>query len=324
MDFEKFYTPAPKQFESYLNKKITLKNVGVLKQYPYGSHYNVNFCDDDTHLAVIEDIISYKNFGGGSIVENTTYGLKRNLKLLYEISSKSGVHVIAGTGHYVSGNQEADVLNMKTEEMVDLYTKEITTGVDIGMGINVKCGIIGEVGSVWPIHDFEKRSIQATAEVQSFLKCGVSFHPGRDTKAPFEIIRIYLEAGGRADKCVMSHLDRTILDNETLLEFASLGVYCQFDLFGTECSFYQLSPIVDMPSDAQRLNQIMALFNDGKDKVMMSHDIHTKHRLSSFGGHGFAHIINNVLPKLKLKGLTDEQIDKITIKNPAEWLQFNF
>lgn len=213
---------------------------------------------------------------------------------------------------------------MKTEEMVDLYTKEITTGVDIGNGINVKCGIIGEVGSIWPIHDFEKRSIQATGEVQSFIGCGVSFHPGRDSKAPFEIVRIYLEAGGKADKCVMSHLDRTILDNETLLEFASLGVYCQFDLFGTECSFYQLSPIVDMPSDAQRLNQILALFGDGKDKVMMSHDIHTKHRLTSFGGHGFSHIINNVLPKLKLKGLTDEQIDKITIKNPADWLQFNF
>lgn len=30
----------------------------------------------------------------------------------------------------------------------------------------------------------------------------------REVKAPFEIIRLYLEAGGKADKCIMSHLDR--------------------------------------------------------------------------------------------------------------------
>lgn len=31
---------------------------------------------------------------------------------------------------------------------------------------------------------------------------------GRNPQAPFEIIRLYLEAGGKANKCVMSHLDR--------------------------------------------------------------------------------------------------------------------
>lgn len=58
--------------------------------------------------------------------------------------------------------------------------------------------------------DFEKRAIQASAEVQSTLGCGVTFHPARDPRAPFEIIRLYLEAGGKADKCIMSHLDRML------------------------------------------------------------------------------------------------------------------
>ena len=56
--------------------------------------------------------------------------------------------------------------------------------------------------------DFEKQAIRATGEIQEVLGCGVSFHPGRDAKAPFEIMRLYLEAGGKAEKCVMSHLDR--------------------------------------------------------------------------------------------------------------------
>ena len=98
--------------------------------------------------------------------------------------------------------------------------------------------------------------------------------------APFEIMRIYLEAGGSAEKAVMSHLDRTLLNDEQLMEFADLGCYCQFDLFGTEVSFYQLNPPTYMPSDAQRLDKIVKLIENGKvERVLMSHDIHTKHRL---------------------------------------------
>lgn len=128
----------------------------------------------------------------------------------------------------------------------------------------------------------------------------MSFHPGRDAEAPFEIVRLYLEAGGKPDKCVMSHLDSkdtyicpvkysilsccvgTILDFPKLLEFAELGVYCQFDLFGTECSHYQLNPTSYMPSDYQRIENIIKLSKEGfTDRLLISHDIHTKHRLVS-------------------------------------------
>lgn len=67
-----------------------------------------------------------------------------------------------------------------------------------------------------------------------------------------------------------------------LLDFAKLGAYCQFDLFGTECSFYQLNTETDMPSDAQRMDRIVKLVNEGfEDRILISHDIHTKHRLVS-------------------------------------------
>lgn len=56
--------------------------------------------------------------------------------------------------------------------------------------------------------DFERKAIAAAGEVEAQLGCGVSFHPHRDPEAPFEIMRVYTEAGGRADKAVMSHLDR--------------------------------------------------------------------------------------------------------------------
>jgi len=328
LDFGKFYHCAPDNLKSYCEEKqkITLGNVGVIKQYPYASRYNLNGCDEEWYNKVLEDVALYKKWGGGTIVENTTHGIKRNLDFYHEVNERTGVHVVVGTGHYVAAAQTPDTLALSIEQLSDLYTKEIISGVDErGDGKKIiKCGFIGEVGSNWPLNDFEKKAIKATAEVQEALGCGVSFHPGRHPDAPFEIVRLYLEAGGKAEKCVMSHLDRTIFDPNALLEFAKLGVYCQFDLFGTECSHYQLSTEDDMPSDAQRLDSIIRLVQEGRiDRILMSHDIHTKHRLIGFGGHGYSHIINNVLPKLVTKGLTDDQVDNITTKNPASWLQFN-
>jgi phosphotriesterase-related protein len=73
-----------------------------------------------------------------------------------------------------------------------------------------------------------------------------------------------------------------MVNSEHLLEFSNLGTYCQFDLFGTECSLYQMNLAVDMPSDAQRVDKMISLIEAGKeDRILMAHDIHTKHRLVS-------------------------------------------
>ncbi|XP_053669766.1 phosphotriesterase-related protein [Anopheles nili] len=323
LNFDKMYSAPPDAVEEFVSRRITLENVGYVRQYPYGSRYNINFEDFDTHQAVTRDVLAYRKFGGGAIVENTSHGLGRNLKLMHEVSTEANVHVIAGTGHYIHAMQDDATLGLSVERMTDLYTKELLFGVEVdGLAEPVKCGFIGEVGSGWPISHFERNAIQATAEVQAAIGCGVSFHPGRERDAPFEIVRLYLEAGGSAAKCVMSHLDRTLFSDEDLLEFAQLGTYCQFDLFGTECSYYQLNPESYMQSDEQRIQKIMKMIGEGyAERILMAHDIHTKHRLTSFGGHGYSHILNNVLMRFSLRGVDIKTVDTMTISNPARWLE---
>lgn len=70
------------------------------------------------------------------------------------------------------------------------------------------------------------------------------------------------------------------MDINSLLDFSKFGSFLQFDLFGIECSLYQLNPLVEMPSDAQRLDKVMQLMAEGlNDRILLSHDVHTKHRL---------------------------------------------
>ena len=66
-------------------------------------------------------------------------------------------------------------------------------------------------------------------------------HPGREEESPFQIMDILEDAGADISHTVMSHLDRTIFDNDRLLEFAKRGCCLEYDLFGIECSHYQVS-----------------------------------------------------------------------------------
>lgn len=159
LDFHHFYSEAPEHLRGYLTEKekISLGNIGILRQYPYASHYNIQFGDDDTKEKVIEDLHLYKKWcdGNCTIVENTTTGICRDLKFYREAARQTGVNVIAGTGHYLEMTQKSGELLLTIEQMTELYTNEIVTGVDVsntqdGSDI-IKCGFLGEIGSNWPI-----------------------------------------------------------------------------------------------------------------------------------------------------------------------------
>ncbi|XP_049874287.1 phosphotriesterase-related protein [Pectinophora gossypiella] len=318
MEFTHFYNTPPTIIADKFQSGFSLDKVGYLRQYPYSSQFNLLLNDDSAKTAVLNDVKEYKRCGGGTIVENSTEGLKRDVNFYRQVSEATGVHIVAGTGYYIEDVQ-GNASKSSGEQMYNHMLKELTEGcVD---NKEIKAGFMGEIASVWPLKEFERRAIKAVGELQPQVGCGVSFHPHRVMEAPFEIIRLYLEAGGKADKAVMSHLDRTIFEDDKFLEFSDLGTYCQLDLFGIEVSYYQLHVTTNMPSDAQRLDKVELMIREGKaDQLLMSHDIHTKHRLIDFGGHGYCHIINNVLPRMRARGISQEIIDKITIENPAKWL----
>jgi hypothetical protein len=119
---------------------------------------------------------------------------------------------------------------------------------------------------------------------------------------------------------VISHIDRTIFDEERLLRLADSGVTIEFDLFGQEASYYGLSDI-DMPNDATRLELIRALIDHGHlDRVVISHDICYRTRLTTFGGHGYGHIFRNVVPMMKKRGYGEAEIDAILVGKPEALL----
>ena len=118
----------------------------------------------------------------------------------------------------------------------------------------------------------------------------------------------------------MGHLDRTVFDFDLLRSIAASGCYLEWDLFGNEGSYYPLADF-DMPSDAQRLDFIKHIVDAGySDKVVIGQDIAVKHRLVKYGGHGYGHILQNIVPVMRRKGFSEDEIRAITVDNPADVL----
>ncbi|KAG8573756.1 hypothetical protein GDO81_012534 [Engystomops pustulosus] len=271
MTFECCYYPPPTHEANLADGPIAMKNLYWLKQNPYSNKENLLLNQEVE--AIREELIAFKAAGGRCIVENTTTGISRDVKTLKRLAQETGVHVISGAGFYVDATHSAETRAMSVEQLTEVLVNEVLQGAD---GTDIKCGIIGEIGCSWPLTDSEKKILGATAEAQAQLGCPVNIHPGRDSEAPFQIVRILQEAGADISKTVMSHLDR-----------------------------------------------IGTLINEGYDeRIVISHDIHTKNRLVKYGGHGYSHILKNIVPKMLLRGISQQNIDKILLENPKRWLTF--
>ncbi|KAM8966663.1 N-acetyltaurine hydrolase [Pelodytes ibericus] len=318
MTFSCCYYPPPPHQKALSNDPIMMKNLFWLKQNPYSNKENLLL--NEEVQAVKEELLIFKAAGGGSIVENTTTGISRDVQALKKMAEETGVNIISGAGFYVDATHSPETRSMSVEQLTQVLVNEVLVGAD---GTEIKCGIIGEIGCSWPITESEKKILRATAAAQSQLGCPVNIHPGRNSDAPFQIIRILQESGADISKTVMSHLDRTIFDEKKLLEFAELGSYLEYDLFGTEMLNYQFNEAVDMPSDNERIKMLRFLIDEGyEDRLVISHDIHTKNRLLKYGGHGYSHILANIVPKMLLRGISQTNIDKILLENPKRWLTF--
>jgi phosphotriesterase-related protein len=56
-------------------------------------------------------------------------------------------------------------------------------------------------------------------------------------------------------------------------------------------------------------------------QVIISQDICFKHRLHRYGGHGYDHILRNILPWMRQRGFAEGEIETIVTENPQRLLE---
>ncbi|MCH7907453.1 MAG: hypothetical protein IIB26_08480 [Chloroflexi bacterium] len=136
-------------------------------------------------------------------------------------------------------------------------------------------------------------------------------------------LEVLREAKADLSRTIICHMDRTLDNEDMILELAASGCVLEYDLFGSENSYYPWELPIDMPNDARRLRLLQMLVAEGfGDQIVISQDICFKHQLVRHGGHGYAHIPANVVPLMRRKGFDEKTIHAILVDTPARLLTF--
>lgn len=312
-----YVEPEEMSQKGMAHQKITLENRGWVGYHWTSNLDNVELKDEELAVSELKRFVAA---GGRTIVDPTNIGLGRDPNALARIARLTGMHIIMGAGYYI-GNTHPEDMDQRSE---DAIAREIIDDIVQGVGNTGICaGLIGEIGCTYPWLKNEKKSLRAAVTAQLETGAPLMIHPGRDPKSPLEIADEIALAGGDLCRTIICHIDRTCLERGWLKELANRGCYLEYDLFGNESSYYPPNPDVDMPSDAQRMDTILWHFEHGfEDQVLLSHDVATKHRLHAYGGLGYDHLVTNVTPRLRNRGLTKSQVDNLIVDNPARIYSF--
>lgn len=311
------------QPSAHLNDKLQLTNLNALRQNPYSNRDNCVL--DDSDLA-FREVLKFAEHGGGTIVDQTNYDIGSSPDKLLALAQLLPVHVIAGCGHYVNFAQKADLAAMTVDEVAQELINEITNGLQ---GSVVRPGIIGEIGTTFPMHPTEQKALRAAARAHHATGLTVSVHVHPPTRGGHEVLDILEAENVPADRILLCHIDASLAHSD--IEFTDAidyqrsllerGAYLEYDLCGNSGFFTDGSNSWWLPSDRERCKGLSALIGAGfGDKLLISQDVGHKHYLTEFGGWGYSHVLTTFRTMLATFGVDDNLHDTLTRKNPARML----
>jgi len=295
---------------------ISLDNLQWVRHHGHNSMDNLSTADEAT---AIQEALRFRAEGGRTIVDCSNRDILRDPKAVARVSRMTGLHIVMGSGYYYAGSYIFDMDAKSEEDITDEIVQDITLGAE---GTSICSGLIGELGCSWPLDRREEKVLRAGATAQQATGAAINIHPGRNKKSPMQIIEILREAGADINRVAIDDIDRTLLTHKERCALAKTGCYLGYNHFGQE-GYYQPDLSIDLPNDHTKINEIILLIKEGYlEKILTSQDICQKVMQYRYGGWGYAHILEYVVPVMRLKGMTDQQIHTIMVDNPKSVLTF--
>lgn len=285
----------------------------------------------DSMAEAVEEVTQYARAGGDAIVDVTPKNAGEDPEAVRAVARETGVTLVHGAAHYVRPVHPDRIDHMSIDEIADEFVDDVESGIG---DTDVRAGLIGEIGLSQRIHEAEEKVARAAARAARRTGAPVNFHPpGRtehsqqDRTYPtsrwcLEILDMVEEEGLSPERVVMSHMDRTVFEDVTYQrELADRGAYLEYDLWGMEASLDQYGDAY--MSDFQRIEFVTDLLKDGyADRLLFSHDVYTKLQRTAYGGFGYAHVLEHIVPLLEKRGVSSETIEQILVENPRTMLTF--
>ncbi|MBM3945468.1 MAG: hypothetical protein FJ317_08295 [SAR202 cluster bacterium] len=316
----KCYREIPDDASSrwYWDKPLTIDILGNMARQAFRNKDTLELLDVNF---AIQEVLKYRYAGGNSLVDATSIGIGRDPLALTRISRATGLNIIMGASYYTPVSYPADIGSRTEQQITDQIIRDVTVGVgDTG----VKSGVIGEIGNFWPTNENTRKILRASAHAAMETGAPILIHPGFHPDSPAHILNDLMEAGMDPKRVIIGHLD--IIDSmDAIRDIAEMGVMLEHDRFGWEDSQWGdiAGQTIVIPSDVQRMERYEQLIEWGfLDRLLVAQDVCMKTDTTAYGGKGYAHIVENIVPRMRKRGFTEKQIQTILVDNPKKILTF--
>ena len=276
--------------------------------------------DEEKRVAdAITRLNELKARGVDSIVDLTVVGLGRYIPRIERIAAATELNIVVATGvytyndvpmffHFTGPGTELD----GPETMTDLFVRDIEQGIaDTGIKAAILKCATDEPGVTAGV----ERVLRAVAQAHRRTGVPISTHTHAATRRGLEQQRVFAEEGVDLSRVVIGHSGDTA-DIDYLEELIGNGSYIGMDRFGLDLFL----PFEDRVNTVARMCE-----RDHADKMVLSHDamcfsdwLPEELVPVALPNWHYLHIHNDVLPALKQRGVTDEQITTMLVDNPRK------
>ncbi|HZA09258.1 phosphotriesterase-related protein [Mycobacterium sp.] len=259
--------------------------------------------------------------GVDTIVDLTVIGLGRYIPRIARVAAATELNIVVATGVYTF-NDVPFCFHYRgpgaplggPEIMTEMFVRDIEQGIaDTG----VRAAILKCATDKPGVTPGVERVLRAVAQAHRHTGVPITTHTHAKTRRGLEQQRIFAEEGVDLSRVVIGHCgDSTDIDY--LEELIANGSYIGMDRFGMDL----VLPFED------RVNTVARMCERGHaDKMVLSHDAKCyfdalpEELLQKVAPNWhYLHIHNDVLPALRARGVTEEQITTMLVENPRKIL----
>lgn len=258
-----------------------------------------------------------KSRGVDTIVDLTVVGLGRYLPRIARIAAKTELNIVVATGLYTYGDvpmyfhyRGPGAPLGGPEPMVDMFVRDIEHGIaDTG----IKAAILKCATDEPGVTPGVERVLRAVAQAHRQTGVPISTHTHAATRRGLEQQRIFAEEGVDLTRVVIGHSGDTT-DIGYLEELVAGGSYLGMDRFGVDAFL----------GFEDRVDTVVRMCERGHaDRMVLSHDASCyfdalpEATLSvALPNWHYLHIHDDVIPALRARGVTEEQLTTMLVDNP--------
>jgi phosphotriesterase-related protein len=268
--------------------------------------------------AAIADANAVKGHGVKTVVEPSALFLTRDASFSKRIADQSGLQVVLATGVYTYDHLPQPLLNRSEDQVADIFVHELENGIQ-GTGIKpalIKCAADepGLTPNVEKIHRAAARASLRTGKP-------IMAHSRPASGTGPEQMRIFAEEGVDPSKVQIAHTGDTD-DLDYIERLLDTGCWIGMDRYGLD---------LFLPIERRNATVLALLERGHAERMFISQDycssidwfpieVQAYLKENEVPNWSMTLLFDEIIPELKERGMTDEQLEQMMVENPKRWL----